>query len=316
DAAMGRPIPFGGAQESTVYSIDGREAPEALELVDYTAVTEGYFRAMGIPLLQGRGFTTTDRHDSQPVVVVSASLAAQFPGGQALGRRMKLGHPVNTPYPWLRVVGVVPDVKRTDLIQPARPEMYVHVSQGGYTSLATSRLVVRVADGLDPARAASTIRATVAAMDPDVPVEDVRPLTDLLSDSMSRIRFTARLVMGFSALSLLITALGLYSAISYTATTRRREMALRVALGASSGKVLGSVLGETVAALAAGLLLGAVGAWLASGLLRRMVAGAAPLDLLSFLAAAGLLCGTALLAVQGPARSVFRLDPARLLSRD
>jgi hypothetical protein len=315
-ASFVHPLPFGGGQEASVYWVEGQEPFDDLAIVDYTVVSEGYFESMGIPLLQGREFTRADRHDTEPVVVVSQSLADQFPDGKAVGARMKLGGAAEAPYPWLRVVGVVPDVKRTDLVNPARPEMYVHVAQGGYTSLSTSRLVVRVADGMAPTDAVPAIRASLADMDPDVPLENIQSMSDLLADATSRVRFTARLVLGFAVLSLLITALGLYSAVSYAATSRRRELAVRVALGASSGEVLGTVLGETATALVGGLLLGAGGAYLTSGLLRGLVYGVAPFEPISLLAAVGILCATVLLAAQGPARTTLRMDPARVLARD
>ncbi|MGD2067478.1 MAG: ABC transporter permease, partial [Gemmatimonadota bacterium] len=315
-AAAAYPLPFGGSQESSVYWIDGQAPFDELALVDYTVVSEGYFRALGIPLLRGRGFARADRHGSQPVVVVSASLAERFPHGEALGRRMKLGGAPDAPYPWLRVVGVVPDVKRTDLIQPARPEMYVHVSQGGYTSLSTSRLVVRVAEDRGPGSVVSTVRAALAELDPDIPLEDVRPMEALLAEATSRVRFTTRLVAGFTMLALLITVLGLYSAVSYAATSRRRELAVRVALGASSGEVLRTVLGESLAALLVGLGIGAVGVYLTSGLLRGLVYGVPPFEPVSLLAAAAVLCGAVVLAAQGPARTALRIAPARVLARD
>lgn len=315
-AAVAYPLPFGGGQESSVYWIDGMEAPDQMPLADYTVVSEGYFRTMGISLLEGRGFTSADRHTSEPVVVVSRSLAAQFPGGRALGARMKLGGRADAPYPWLRVVGVVDDVKRDDLTGPARPEMYVHMSQGGYTSLSTMRLVVRTADGLDPAAATATVRSVLREMDSAIPLERVRPMSRLLAASTSRARYTARLVLAFSALALLITALGLYSSIAYAVATRRRELAVRVAVGASASRVLRTVLGESAAALAAGIVLGCVGAYLASGLLRGLVFGVHPFEPLSLLAAAVVLCVAVLAAAQGPARASLRGDTARLLSRD
>lgn len=316
EAAVANPLPFSGGAESSVYWVEGMEKPETLDVVDYTVVSEGYFRTMGIPLLEGRGFTAQDHHDGEQVVVVSASLAKLFPKGEALGGRMKLGGAPEAPYPWLRVVGVVPDVKRMDLTSPAHAEMYVHESQGGYTSLSTTRLVVRVGDGIDPMTAASTVRATVAELDPSLPVQRLEPMSSLLADSMSRTRFAARLVLGFSFLALLITALGLYSAISYAVTTRRRELALRAAVGATSAQVLAAVLRETLGSLLAGVVLGGVAVYLGSGLLEGVVFGVAPFEPLSLVLAATVLCATVMVAALGPARVALGMDPARVLSMD
>lgn len=315
-AAVANPLPFSGGQESSVYWIEGMDKPDQMPLADYTVVSEGYFRAMRIPVLQGRGFSGDDRHGSEPVVVVSRSLAERFPGGRALGARMKLGGAPDAPYPWLRVVGVVGDVKRDDLAGAARPEMYVHMSQGGYTSMSTMRLVVRTAGGLEPGTAAAAVRDVLETMDPDVPLERAAPMADLLADATSRARYTARLVLIFSALALLITALGLYSAIAYAVETRRRELAVRVAVGASSWRILATVLGETAFALAGGLVVGGAGAYLASGLLQGLVFGVTPFELPSLAVAGAILSLTVLAAAQGPARASLRADAARVLSRE
>lgn len=315
-AAVANPLPFSGGEESSVYWVEGMDKPDHIDLVDYTVVSEGYFKAMGIPLLAGREFSAADHHDGEQVVIVSESLAKLFPGGKALGGRMKLGGAPEAPYPWLRVVGVVPDVKRVDLTTPAHPEMYVHESQGGYTSLSTVRLVVRVADGIDITSAASTVRSAVAELDPNVPVPRMEPMSDLLAASMSRTRFAARLVLGFSFLALLITALGLYSAISYAVTTRRRELALRAAVGATSTQVLRSVMTETLGALVAGVVVGGVAVYLGSGLLKGVVFGVAAFEPLSLALAAGVLCATVMVAALGPARVALGMDPAKVLSQD
>lgn len=316
EAAVANPLPFSGGEESSVYWVEGMAKPDHMDIVDYTVVSEGYFEAMGIPLVAGREFNASDHHDGEQVVIVSASLAKLFPDGKALGGRMKLGGAPEAPYPWLRVVGVVPDVKRVDLTSPAHPEMYVHESQGGYTSLSTTRLVVRVADGIDVTSTAATVRSAVAELDPNVPVPRMEPMSDLPAASMSRTRFAARLVLGFSFLGLLITALGLYSAISYAVTTRRRELALRTAVGATSRQVLGSVLTETLTALVAGVGVGGVAMYLGSGLLNGVVYGVAPFEPVSLAVAAGLLCVTVLVAALGPARVALGMDPARVLSQD
>ena len=99
DVAVANPLPFSGGQESTVYWVEGMETPETLDVVDYTVVSEGYFRAMGISLLEGRGFTSAEHHDGEQVVVVSESLAKRFPGGRRWGRRMKLGERRTLPTP-------------------------------------------------------------------------------------------------------------------------------------------------------------------------------------------------------------------------
>jgi hypothetical protein len=315
-AAFANPLPFSGGQEASVFWADGMEPQTQAPMTEYTVITEDYFGAMGIALLEGREFDGSETFDSEPVAIVSRSLAAQFPDGQALDRRIKLGGAEEAPYPWMRVVGVVADVKRTDLAGDARPELYVPISQGGYTSQSTSRLVVRAAKGVRPVGLLGAIRTVLAELDPNVPLDNVAPMTDLVAGAAARSRFTASLTVGFSLLALLITALGLYSVISFGAATRRRELAVRTAMGATGRGVALTVLADTLRAVAVGLALGALGMGLAARTLEGLVFGVAPLSPSALAGAALLLCVTVLLAAQGPVRACMRLDPARILSRD
>ncbi len=318
DAGVVTPLPFGGQQEASVFWIDGMTRPQTAgpPFTEYTAVSEGYFAAMGIPLLEGRGFTADDRFDGPPVAVVSRSLADLFPGGRALGGRIKLGGAPKSPYPWLEVVGVVPDVRRTDLAGPPRPEMYVHVSQGWYASMATATLVVRRRTAGPPSALAPLVRATLADLDPDVPLDAVEPMDAILARAVSRERFTTQLLTGFAVASLLIAALGLYTVVSDSVTLRRRELAVRAAVGASGRRVMGTVLREAFATLGVGLALGVGGLAVAEPVLRRVVVGVEPLSGATLLAAVGLLTVATVLAALGPVRRSLRLDPARVLAAE
>ncbi len=315
-AAFADPLPFSGTQEASVFWAEGMADPAEPPFTEYTVVTEDYFRAMGIRVIEGREFDGGESATSEPVAVVSQSLAAQFPVGRALGSRIKLGGRPDAPYPWLRVVGVVADVKRTDLTTPARPEMYVHIAQGGYSPQSTARLVVRVKDGLTPETALATMRAVVSELDPDVPVNAPASMRSLMANAAARARFTASLTVAFSLLALLITAMGLYSVISFSAATRRRELALRTVMGATGASIATSVLRETLRALALGLAAGVAGALLSARALTSLVFGVSPLEPLSLVFSVAVLSVVVALAAQGPVRACLRLDPARILSRD
>lgn len=315
-AAFANPLPFSGGQEASVFWIDGMAPTEEPPFTEYTVVSEGYFRAMGIPVLQGRVFDGGEAHDSEPVAIVSESLAARFPAGQVVGGRIKLGGRPDAGYPWLRVVGVVGDVKRADLTSAGRPEMYVHVSQGGYTVQSTSRLVVRTAAGRDPMALVGRVRSVLHDVDPELPLNRVAPMADLVASAAERARFTAAVTAAFSALALLITGLGLYSVVSFGVSTRRRELAVRAALGASGPDVVAAVMSETVRALVVGLIVGLGATALAARVLGVFLFGVAPLSPGALLAAAATLCATVALAAQGPVRASLRTDPARVLSQD
>ena len=208
-------------------------------------------------------------------------------------------------------------MKRMDLTSPAHAEMYVHETQGGYTSLGTARLVVRVGTtATDRRTAAATVRAAVAELDPTLPVERIEPMADLLADSMSRTRFAARLVLAFSFLALLTTALGLYSAISYAATTRRRELALRMAVGATLGQVLRRRAGGDFTRARGGCR-----ARVRRRCARRPASSSGRVRRRAFRAVragvgGGRASATVLAAAHGPVRRTLGLDPARVLSGD
>jgi len=278
-------------------------------------VTPGYFAALGIPLLQGRDFTAADRHLSPPVAIVNRSFARTFLAGRgALGARLTpslSSYP--GPDPAYTVVGVVGDTRQSALSAPDPAMLYLPENQlpfGGMT------LVVRFAPGA-ASRATAAVRAATHDLDPDVPAFALQPLSDYLSGSLAAARLSATLLALFASLALLLAALGLYAVMAQAVAQRRREIGLRMALGADRTSVVRLVMREGLTMAAWGTVAGLAAAWA----LGRSLAGALGaqlyatplLDPLAFGAAPLLLLATALFACFLPARRAASADPLAAL---
>jgi putative ABC transport system permease protein len=306
-AAAADAVPFGIAGTSFV-DLPGQ--PHARDGAGYRLVSDDYFRALGVPLLAGRATDRTDVSEGEPVVVVNATMAARFwPGESALGKRLRAagteGGVDGTGAPWRTVVGVVGDIRHFGLERDAVAEIYVPYRQHRARS-AGINAVVRTS--VPPASMAAAVRRRVHEVDARVAVE-----TELLSarvaHSLAPRRFPLVVLSGFSALALLLAALGLYSLLAYTVAQRTRDLAVRLALGAARRRVLGLVLGEAARVLGAGAAAGVVGAWGATRLMTSMLAGVSPTDPLSLAAAVALLAVVGLAAAAVPTVRATRVDP-------
>jgi putative ABC transport system permease protein len=270
--------------------------------VDFRAATSDYFRVLGMPLLAGRWFGAQDREDGSRVVIVDRTLARHYLGKTSpVGREVWIGGGIGK----ATVVGVVGPVRHRGLDELPRPQMYVPFRQyphGGMT------LVVRSAG--DPAALAGSIKAQVYALDPDQPVSDLVALPELLTASVSPRRFTLSLVGTFAVFAVLLAALGIYSVIAYTVSQRRREIGIRVALGARSREVRRVVAGPGLGLTAAGVLLGSLLGWPLTRVLRSELYEVSPHDPVTFAAAGLLILLVAWAACELPVFRARRIDPA------
>ncbi len=272
-------------------------------------VDEHYFTTLGIPLVAGRFFNERDVPDTPPVVIVNETLARRyFPGGNAVGRRLKQGGSERPNNPWMEIVGVVGDVKYTGLNEPPEPAFYLADRQQPFSS----RFVV-VRTSADPRSAINTIRSAVWALDRDVPVTRLYTLTELMDLSVSAPRFRTTLVTVFAVLGLVLAAIGIYGVMAYTVSERARELGVRVALGATTNDVMRMVLSEAFALAAAGVALGVAGAIATTRLMSAMLFGVTPTDPATFVAIAGILMAIALAGSYVPARRATRVDPMATL---
>ncbi|HVE79834.1 MAG TPA: ABC transporter permease, partial [Gemmatimonadaceae bacterium] len=279
----------------------GESAPLAEELM----VSPGYFRALGIPLARGRNFTDADREGAPPVAIVNETMARRFyPVGDAVGRWIQTGDP-DPEAPKLTIVGVVPDVKYTGLDAEPAPTIYVPFKQHRWWR--TMYVVVRGSG--DPLRHLPAVRGAVAAVDPQVPLQEARTMDDLLFASVAEPRFRAGLLGGFGAIALLLASAGIFGVMSYTVNQRRRETGVRLALGASRGDVMRVVVGEGVRLAMAGVVLGLLLALALARTLAAVLYEVSPLDPATFAATATLLVIVGLAACAVPAYRASRTDP-------
>ncbi|HVT59571.1 MAG TPA: ABC transporter permease [Thermoanaerobaculia bacterium] len=283
--------------------------PAPRPLVGVRFVTPDYFRTLRIPVLRGRTFSAQDDARSPAVVLVNQSLARRFwPAGDPVGARINLGEPGD---PWQQVVGVVGDVAHDSLAGPPLAEAYLPYAQ---VPVGGMQLVVQAAD--DPLALAAAVRREVSALDRSVPVQRLRPLERQVGDSVARPRFWLLLVWGFAALALLLAAMGVFGLMAYTVARRRREIGIRMALGAAAGDAARMIVGQSARLALAGVLLGlalsvAVSRWLAAQLF-----GVSALEPLPALGSAALLIAVALLAGYIPARRAAEVDPMEALRRE
>jgi putative ABC transport system permease protein len=307
DSALAAPLPMDRQGQATFeFSIVGN-APLARgksTAANYATVSPDYFRVMRIPLLRGRFFSEQDSPSNPKVAVISETLAARYFSNQdPIGRRMKFGFPPTTNVS-REIVGVVGDVRDVALSQKPGPLMYVPFAQA---PLYGGEVIVR--SSLSTASVAAAIRQAVHSIDKDLPVTDVEPLPNALGQSISRERFRTLLLGSFSALALILAAVGIFGVVSYFASQRRQEIGIRIALGAQRGDVLRLILGQGAKLTLLGLGTGLVFAFLLTRLMASLLYGISATDPVTFGAVAMVLFAVAVIACYIPARRALRVDP-------
>jgi predicted permease len=260
------------------------------------AVTPGYAAALRVPLLRGREFTPHDAAGSPPVGMINETVARRFwPGQDAVGKHIVVGR-MTAP---LEIVGVLGDVRNNQLAADVGPEIYFPFAQLPWPAM---NLLVRTAG--DPRSYAAAIRARVAAIDRDQPVTEVRTMEDVLSAAAAQSRFSTTLLTALSALALLLAVVGIYSVIAYSVAERAGEIAIRVALGATRGHIVGMIVRQGLALAGIGIAAGAAAALAATRMLAGMLYRVSTTDPATFAAAALLFLAVAALASYLPARRV------------
>jgi putative ABC transport system permease protein len=309
-AGASNSVPLTGVNDQGGFEIEGRIAPsgETALYANRPHVSSHYFDAMGIRLLQGRGFDARDRKDSLPVAIVS-ELAVQryWPTGTPLGRRIAVEWTDRGPV-WRQIVGVVQSTRHFGLEAPQKPEIYVPQSQAPSPFML---LVVRTAQ--DPRAVESAIRAQLAAIDPEQGVSGFQTLEDLLSRSTAPRRFQMALVATFALLALLLASIGVYAVMGYMVAQRRREIGVRLALGARPSDVVTMVLRNGVRLTIAGVAFGLAGALALSRALAHFLFGVSPVDPLTYLTVTVALVSIAGFAAYLPSRGAARVDPVVVL---
>ena len=303
---------YGGLGARTGFTIDGQPAPPDGEGpgVDVRVTDAGYFRAMGIPLLRGRGFTESEIAEARRVVVISETMARlHFPGENPIGKRIRVEMFLDPPP--TEIIGVVGDVRYESLVDEAYPTVYMPIPELTYPFMT---LVLRTGD--DPLQLAPAVRRALREIDPDQPVSDVRTLDEVMSETVARPRFNTLLLGLFAGLATLLAAVGIFGVMSYAVTLRTREIGLRMALGAQPGEVLRLILKQGLLLTTIGIAIGLAGALALTRVMSGLLFGVGSTDPATYAAIVLVLALVSLLACYLPARRAMRVDPLIALRYD
>ncbi|MEA2564067.1 MAG: hypothetical protein QOH06_5571 [Acidobacteriota bacterium] len=280
--------------------------------VDYWQfVTHDYLQTLKIPIVNGRGFLPSDAAGTPGVVLVNETTAKLFwPGKDPLGRRLRAPGPDDAPLPWLTVVGVVKDVKQAGLEAKTGTEVYFLQAQMPETlDGATDDMYLLLRTAGDPLSLVSQVRREVRALDPGLPLADVRSLERVVFESVAEPRFITSMALLFAFVALALAAVGTYGVLSYSVEQRTQEIGVRMALGAQGSQVLGMVLAQGAGLVVVGLVLGVVLALALQRVLAGMLFGVAATDPTIFAGVVVVLAAVSLIACYLPARRATRISP-------
>jgi putative ABC transport system permease protein len=317
-AAVNRCTPFTGCSRTILHFTDRPNQEGNEPVVGRHYISADYFRTLGIPLLAGRALTAEDRAGRPAVTVISQSAAQRYwPGENPLGKRVWFGSttgPFADPNHAVEIVGVVGDVKYEAVDWPnsnGRPEFYT-----SYLQFSFPDTMVIVKTRGSPEALVPAMRRTVAEVDSSLPIYDVLTLEDRVSGALDRPRFNAALVGGFALAALIIAALGVYGMLSYSVSSRLREIGVRLALGAAPGRMVRFILGEGVRLASAGVLIGLLAAVFAGRLARALLVDVSPNDPRILAGVSAVMLAVACAAAWLPARRASGVDPIEVLRQD
>ena len=300
----------GDGYSGSTFHVSGRPIVKGEGRIQMNVVGTDFLPTLGIPIMHGRGFDTHDTHTSPMVAVVNQTLAQKyFPNQDPLGQTFE-SEIADGP---IQIVGIAADTRYASLRAPTPPLFYLPYQQHPDN---VGRMVVELRTFADPTGIVNQARAAVASLDPNLPLIEVRTMTQQIDSSLSNERIFARLTAGFGLLALLLASIGIYGIMTYTVARRTSEIGIRMALGARADQVLSMVLREVSWMALAGVAMGVGGALWLGRFLSAMLYGLKPSDPLTLITAAALLTIIALLAALGPARRASRIDPIRALRHE
>jgi len=289
------------------FKLAGQQLPPDVIAVK-PAVSPGYFRAMGIPLMRGRSFDEHDTLKSAPVAMVDESFARHFwPNQDPIGKRISFADEPKAEDDWMTIVGVAGSIRQES---PATQHMTVYQPAAQVQApffLQEVSFVVR--SNADPASLAPALRAQVWNVDRDLPIRAIASMPDLLYASTAEPRFQTRVLTSFSSIAFLLAIVGIYGVIAYSVTQRTQEIGIRMAIGAERRHIVKMILWRSTALVAGGLGIGLAGAWAATRVLKNFLFEVTPFDPLTFAAVSLLLALVALAACYIPARRAAGIDP-------
>jgi predicted permease len=282
--------------------------------VTFDAASNDFFKTIGARLAAGRFFDASDRDSSQQVAIINEHMAKYYwPGASAIGKRYRFGGVQSDTIqsPWITIVGVVADMRRTGVDMPVRDELFVPFVQAPSNS---NLLTIKTARA--PMSIVSSVRAAVRAIDPNQPVSNVRTMDEMLSRLVAQRRFSMTLVVAFAVLALVLAAIGAYGVTSYLVSQRTKEIGVRLALGADPRRVTRLVVLDGMRVGIAGLTLGVIGALTVTRLASSLLYGVSPRDPVTITAVSSFLLVVVGLANYFPARRASRVDPLVALRQD
>ncbi len=315
-------LPASGAFAGAAYTLEGEPIENwKLKFSMFTLTDGDYFRAMGIPLIEGRYFTDHDNAKAPLVIIVNQSMARHcWPGQQAIGKRMHVGNPKKG-LPWLTVVGIVRDIKLGPRDEPTADQWYMPEEQpatlglsdpsGKLSSPAGGYIAVRSA--LPPEQMLRTLHSTVAEIDPLLGLEEVRPMAEAITNIEAPRRFNTDLISAFAFGALLLAMVGMYAVVAFSVSLRTQEIAIRMALGSQRIEIVRLVLASAAKLALAGCALGIVGAFAASQFIRSFLFQVSATDPLIYTLGALIMLLMTLLASALPATRAASADPVESL---
>jgi putative ABC transport system permease protein len=298
---------------SNVLTAEGREPQPGDQEATFDGVSPGFFRTVEARLVAGRSFTAADRNGTTPVAILNEHMAKHYWPTGAIGKRFRPGTGASdtTQNPWITVVGVVADMRRTGVDKPVRDEAFLPMAQTG-----SPRQFLMIRTDRDPLAFVERVRRIVRDIDPTQPIADVQTMEQVLSSQVAQRRFGMTLVGAFGVLALILAVIGAYGVTSYLVTQRTREIGIRMALGADAPRVSRMVVRDGMRVAGIGVFIGLVIALFTTRLASGLLYGVSPRDPLTLTVVVAILLGVTGLANYLPARRASRVDPLIALRQD
>jgi putative ABC transport system permease protein len=321
-AAVVNTLPLSGRVAKRSFDIENFSSPSLAQsqpLLWLDIVSSDYFRVMGTPLVSGRWFNESDESGGPPVVVVSSSTARKFwPNGDVVGKHVRFVGEQN----WRTVVGIVADIRGYDL-QNNEPDFMRGTAYVPYTPAATledgrlpAEMSIAVRTASENGDITNVLRSTLTTSAPNIPITEFKTMRTVVSEATSTSASTTLLFVSFAGVALVLGIVGVYGVLSYLVSRRRREMGVRLALGAQRSDVLWLVMKEGAKFAAAGIALGLAGAFAVARLLSSQLYGVTPMDAITYISVAVLVAIVTLAACYVPARRAMAIDPIIALRYD
>jgi putative ABC transport system permease protein len=318
-AAVVNTLPLSGRVAKRSFDIENFSSPSLAQsqpLFWLDIVSSDYFRVMGIPLVSGRWFNDSDESGGPAVVVVSATTAKKYwPNGDAVGKHVRFVNENENENDWRTVVGIVADVRGYDL-QNNEPDFMKGTAYVPYTPVATledrrlpAEMTIAIRTTSEGGETTNLLRSTLASAAPNVPITEFRTMRTVVSEATSTSASTTLLFVSFAGVALVLGIVGVYGVLSYLVSRRRRELGVRMALGAQRRDVLWLVMKEGAKFAAGGIALGLAGAFFVARLLSSQLFGVSPMDTVTYVSVAVLVAIVTLAACYVPARRAMAIDP-------